>query len=486
MNEFKRPQKVKIYFSELIFYCLERWRAVIAVMLILAVLLGGYKYIRSSVNASAEEVSDNTAIEEQEDEETSEAEYYESAIAVREEYLEQLKEYIDNSVIMNINAYSVDTARVIYSLEADDTATAGVLTAVYEEFVTGGSLAEIILAEDNSISESDLQYLIGFSSSEIASSGNVYEIIGTASEATAGMVFSDEGQTVVFEIKAAAESAEKSELYAELIQEAVLAYSAEAETLAGEHVLSLILSGCTTEINQTIQSYQTSTLNTYTTAITALQTLRDDLENAEELEEEENSQISTGTYGSAKKNLIMYALLGLLLGFAGSIFVLALIFMMNGRLNSVKNFEEQFGMSVLGNITKIPGKKRAFAFVDKRIRKLREGAFSSMTLKEQTDVTAANIKAAAQAGGSSKIMIAGSADEAVVKPVYTQLITALDGFSLSAYERIAFSAEALADLAECDSVIFIEKLYASHEKLIYEERALAAARGKRILGVVIF
>ena len=44
MNEYQETYEKEISLIELMFYCLKKWRWIVASMLILAVLAGGYKY----------------------------------------------------------------------------------------------------------------------------------------------------------------------------------------------------------------------------------------------------------------------------------------------------------------------------------------------------------------------------------------------------------------------------------------------------------
>ena len=44
MNEYQETYEKEISLMDLMFYCLKKWRWIVASMLILAVLAGGYKY----------------------------------------------------------------------------------------------------------------------------------------------------------------------------------------------------------------------------------------------------------------------------------------------------------------------------------------------------------------------------------------------------------------------------------------------------------
>ena len=44
MNEYQEPYEKEISLTELLFFCLKKWRWIVAAMIIVAVLAGAYKY----------------------------------------------------------------------------------------------------------------------------------------------------------------------------------------------------------------------------------------------------------------------------------------------------------------------------------------------------------------------------------------------------------------------------------------------------------
>ena len=88
-----------------------------------------------------------------------------------------------------------------------------------------------------------------------------------------------------------------------------------------------------------------------------------------------------------------YAIVGLVLGAFLAAFVLVVIFLMSGRLESTDGFREEYGMPLLGQVTKQDGKKRIFGLIDKWLVRLQEGAYADITYEEQVKIAAANLKA---------------------------------------------------------------------------------------------
>ena len=67
----------------------------------------------------------------------------------------------------------------------------------------------------------------------------------------------------------------------------------------------------------------------------------------------------------------------------------------------------------------------------------------------------------------------------------TRLVPALEGITVSAYERIVFRASALEELDRYDGVLFLEKRGVSYTKLIKKEKSLVADRNVAVLGAVV-
>ena len=191
-------------------------------------------------------------------------------------------------------------------------------------------------------------------------------------------------------------------------------------------------------------------------------------------------------YASPAREAVKFAVIGLVLGAFLAAFVLVVIYLMSGRLQSTEQFREEFGMPLLGQITKNPGKKRIFGFIDRWIQRMEEGAYADVTYEEQLRLAAANVKAAAsKEQGLKKIMLTGTIAKDEAEVFCKGFASELEGITLSPYERIVYQASALEDVDSYDGVLFLEKKGASYTKLIRKERDLAADRDIKILGAVV-
>ena len=256
--------------------------------------------------------------------------------------------------------------------------------------------------------------------------------------------------------------------------------------MIGSHELQLLSESQTERIDQTIQTYQNGILNTYTSAFTQFKNQQAELETV--LAEEGETIVTNEpvAYASPAAEAVKFAIIGLVLGAFLAAFVLVVIYLMSGKLQSTEQFQEEFGMPLLGQITKNPEKKRFFGFIDRWLQHMEEGAYADVTYEEQLKLTEANLKAAfSKEQGLKKIMLTGTIAKEEAEAFCAQFASELDGVTFSPYERIVYQASALEDVDSYDGVLFLEKKGASYTKLIKKEKRLVADRGIKILGAVV-
>ena len=493
MNEYQEPYEKEISLTELLFFCLKKWRWVIAAMVIVAVLAGAWKYQSTVQSNQAKREAQLLAEEDGETKETEvisnpNIEYYNLAIRNLQQEVDGMREYIDNSVIMQLDPYNLATGNLSFYLNVEGAREAdrNSLITAYEDFVTDGRLAAEILGSDRDISESELQYLISFESEDIPVMEENYVLSDGSSSSQIQIAGIGESRPNVFRIQITAESAGKCADYMEAAKSALTDYSAQLQEQIAVHTVTLLAESQTERIDRSIQSYQNEVLNAYTSTFTQLKNMQTELETVVEEEGETIVVGETVTYDSPVKEAVKFAVIGLVLGAFLAAFILVVIYLMSGKLQSTESFREEFGMPLLGQVTKAPAKKRLFGFIDKWLQRMEEGEYADITYEEQLKIVAANLKTAVSREGSmKKIMLAGTMNREEAEAFSAQLASELEGISLSSYERIIFQASALEDMGSYEGVLFLEKKGASYTKLIKKEKALADDRNVQVLGAVV-
>lgn len=493
MNEYQETYEKEISLTELLFFCLKKWRWIVAVMLVLGVLAGAYKY-QATVQSNQAKREAQTL--EKEDGEEKEAEvisnpnigYYNLAIQNLQQEMDGLKSYIDSSVIMKLDPYHLDTGTLSFYLNTGNAkeAVTNSLISAYEDFATDGRLASGMLGESSEISESELQYLISFKSEEMPVAEDSYEISDGSSSSQIQIASIGQSRPNVFQIQITADSVENCAAYMEAAKNAIEELSIQLQEQIGSHEIVLLAESQTQRIDTSVQTYQNSVLNNYTAVFNQLKSMQAELETVVEEEGETIVVGETVVYGNPVREAVKFAVIGCVLGIFLAVFVLVVAYLMSGKLQSTDKFREEYGVPLLGQITKRAGKRKLFAFLDSWIQRMEEGEYADITREEQLKIAAANLKTAVSGEGSmQKIMLAGTIGKEEAETVRSSLMAELPGISLLPYERIVFQAAALEELDDCDGVVFLEKKGTSCTKLIKKEVLLAADRGVKILGAVI-
>ena len=209
---------------------------------------------------------------------------------------------------------------------------------------------------------------------------------------------------------------------------------------------------------------------------------------AESVEGETEAQSEPIVFEDPVSSAVSFAAVGMIGGAGLVCLICCMSFIMSGKLQSENNFQEKFGMPLLGVIRKSESKKKVFRFVDRWIRKLEEGPYAKIPRKEQIKIAAVNVQAAIHRNPEEKItrvMLAGTAAGDDVIEICEELAGEIEDVIISPYRQIVFHAAALKKLEYYEGILFIEKKGESYEKLIRQEKELADHRDVKVLGMVI-
>lgn len=498
MNEYQETYEKEISLVELMFYCLKKWRWIVISMLIVAVAAGGYKYM-STVKGNQLRQQEALLEKENGEEKPKEEEgpvknpnvaYYEQIIANSEQELEKQDAFLKDSVIMQLDAHHLQTATVSFYLNVEDEQGANALenlVSAYESYVRDGRLAEQLYGTDAGISRAELQYLLSFD----CDGKDKYRSTSTTNfqaEQGGGILEVQVAmpEQVIFQVQAAGSSEDVCREYLSQIEKAVMAYSSQLQKEIAGHSVELLASVQSEKASDSLQKYQTDTLASYTTLLTNLQTLKKGLqtvldEEGEMITVEEEIVLANPVSAGVK-----FAIVGLVLGAFLAAFLLILIYLMSGKLQSTEAFREEFGMQLLGEVKAPAGKKKIFGFIDTWLYHLEEGAYANISRDEQMRIAAASLKgAAAQKEGLKKIMLTGTIAKEDVAEFCNCLKEHMREVTFSDYRQIVFDAAALEELDGYDAVVFLERKGVSYSKLVKKERELAAGREIPVLGTVV-
>ncbi len=373
-------------------------------------------------------------------------EAYEQIIARCRKDVEAQENFLNQSIVMEIDPFHVSTGTLSYYVDGGERLDS--LVAAYRTFVTDGSMAEKLHAKNEAVSVEDLRYLVSFNSSdrEAYRLGD-YEMMRP--------------EKLVIQILVNMPDEKLCGEYLSEAEKVMKDYSAKLEKSVGAHRLNLLSSVQSEKADSNIQSYQATLRSGYVEAVRNLQLYQTEMNTVLSLETEET--------GSAS-------------GSAGSAAVLA------SPSREALKFAGEYGMPMLG-LVRSSDKKRAFGLIDAWIFRLEEGAYARLGGEDQVKIAAANVQAAvrklADRQDGKKIMLAGTVAKGEIAGLCEKLTSYVPEVSWSPYVQIVFQADAINELEDYDGVLFVEKRGVSDSRFIVKERKIAEERGVPVLGSVI-
>lgn len=478
MNECQRPKQIHLIDSLL--YCLEKWRWITACMLIAAIVLGANAYLsavrENRAIQNAQPVTEEVGYSNSNDniEETTvplSVDPYERAIEETERDLEIQEDYLECSLVMQLEPYHISTGILSYYAEGNEHMDS--ILAAYGAFISSGSMAEELYAQDAEVPVEDLRYLISFNN-------NMNEAAG---------------QGAVFQVLIKMPDSEKSEGYLKHAEEIMREFTSQLQEKVAEHQVTLLSSVQSEMADLDIQRYQSTVRTTYMTSVRNLQTLRNeskayqDTQKVQSAESVESETPVTVTLKNPQALAKQAAVRGLGLGACLSWAALFIFYLFGERLQAIENFDREFGMTLLGLVRVSGEKRKKLGFIDSFIFRLRGGSYGRISLDEQIKIAEANIQAAISRKSLErkpvKIMLAGTAAEKEVGLLCTKLISGIENASVSYYKQLVFQSIALCELEDYDGVVFLEKRGSSHCEFMEQERKLVSDRGVEVLGTIV-
>lgn len=208
----------------------------------------------------------------------------------------------------------------------------------------------------------------------------------------------------------------------------------------------------------------------------------------EQIEKETKEESEPIVFEDPVSSAISFAIIGMVGGACLICLMFGIGYILSGKLHCESNFQEKFGMPLLGVIRKNETKRKLFGFIDRWVCRLEEGPCAKIPRKEQIKIAAINVMAAIHKNPEEKIkrvMLAGTIASNDVIEICDELTEEIEDVTFSPYGQIVFHASALKKLEYYESVLFIEKKDESYVKLIKQEKELALDRDIRVLGAII-
>ena len=457
-----RQYEQEIDLKDLMFSVLRKWRPIILIAILFAVLLGAFKTLKgiNQLNDAEYVEKNQTAYDSSLEQYDSTKTRLEREIKNIQDNIESQQKYKEDSILMNINPYDEYVASATLYISTDyqimpgmayqNPNSASSLLSAYMSIAQNGEMYNYVLSKMND--KLGLRYLKELVKLEPDYDNNMLTI------------------TVVADTKKRANEVMK------LLMDSIEASHENLNQAIGVHEVNVVDQADSVTVDLELEKTQ----NDFSTNMELLDTnLQTKTKEFSELKEPVNSLLSKR---SVLMGAIKYAVLGGVLGGFMMVFFICVAFLMSDKLVNEKEIRRRYGIMVLGVFAK-NGKKKAFAFVDRWLDKL-EGTAGSETDEEHTfEVIAANTLNYAE--GVKNILLIGTADKETLERLCSGLSGLLPGLSLTVGGNPCGDARTIKETASCDAVIMVEQRDRSMFGTMEQELGLVESLNKKVLGCVV-
>lgn len=445
----------EIDLKDLLFHILYKWRTILVAGIVLGVLLSGYKISRDTFAPSKEEKPKKIR-----EYELDLAEYnlnkntYEQNIQDYEALLQHQEEYLEKSVLMQINPYEKPMASATFFVEMDEEewqklpeninydVTDSVINAYCSGLRNGmdwKSMEEMFGAEE--------LYLKELVSIREDYNGNAFTISVTH---------------------------ENMDLAQQMLEEVISQMEDKYQNIedcVGKHALSVISQSINYVTDSNLANSQrenVNIMNEYQANIIDLQ------KSIVQLEEKEPSKPFVVGF-------IKYPLVGLIGGVALMAVWYGFLYLLDGRMHGERDLKERYGYPLLGAFA-LPVRKGWLSKVDGMLEHM-AGAVQRMPEELVYQRIATNVRNLA--GSAETVLVTGTVDKAMLQKTAESLSSQIPNVKFEAFSNPNTDNDTLRVLTETDAVILVEERGKSKIAEIQRIQEQISVLKKNVVGYIV-
>ena len=473
---------------------LSHWRGLLVALIIGAILMGGFSYVKSYRNVQSEQEAeeepelDEMSVEEQLaqlEDSLSDSEKISVAATVDDEREYLYKDtYYRESIYMHLDPLNIARTELVYRIQAEDGSLAQRLGTVYKNIVGGVGVYDWVEQQAGIPAEYAAE-LISVSTDPAIFVGNGAQNISIGSDSLKVTVM------------------QKDEKTCEQLAEAVNSYMEEqqknlAEKL-GSHELILLseTSGKIISTDTMVRQidYGNQLINLKAGIASAKAGFTEDQQKyydlltwEEETREAEMDQKDTTTEEEpvlaspsvSKKHVLLGAVLFAFV-YAGILF---LLYIFNSKIRVSDELQSLYHIPQIGVVVKDSKKK---FILDKWVDDLRHYGKRKFDAKQSMELAFAAVKIAAVKNKLNTICLMGCNLEAGAGSVCENLKTALekDGINVTVLDNVLYNAESMEKVEAMTGVVLVEKAGSTLYNEVANELALLKRQDITVLGGII-
>lgn len=450
--------EINVSLRELIAECIRKIRFIVIFTIFFMIVIGIYGYCKKATQVNNGELVQENKVEEkttaEKIKELSKEDYdnmMSYVMTIQQE--RQEKKYVNDSIVMSINPYSVDTVNIQYMISDDDISVAQNAKKLLVNYITDGSLAKKISDDWDELSEEDVNELIYCSQD----SDSTNEKINVSSIVCVNIY--GENETQVKELET-------------LVEKNINEY---VEQISVSDKVSLINSlyhvAKSDELIQFKKNIISDSVRWNDTVASSSANINDSLKTiANELlsennknESSEDKSIDTSVVNS-QISIIKYFLIGAVLGMVISIAFICIEYILNGKVKTNVDLNQRLEIFDFGNLSKFRNKK-----IDVLADKFCYGNRLQKTFEDKT-VLVSNIISVCKNNNIDNIFLIGNLNSEN-KDLINELVSELEKKGVNA----SFEGDILSDhlatdkIEKFDNVILIEVLRKSRYEDVIRE-----------------
>lgn len=452
-----------VYFSDIMWYVLSKWRSLFVVAVLLGLLLGGYSYVKSSRNARTDEHLAEINVEEGIKNSSDDV----RDVAERRIQADELQEYIDNGMLMNMDSMSVDRVTLTYyaditdddeTQETKDMKTAA-LTQSYAKISTGEKVRGKVTEDfDGKIIGNDLDYML-----TVTTTDNTFTVIVKGPDDDICSRISDI-------VKSAVDEAEDG------LRQSI-----------GAHSVELIDESHTFGIDNTISEAQSSINKAYSSMIDKIESdkLKLDSEGQELLDamafQAEERSISTACV--SKK----YVVIGIILGLIITAVIHIIRYVYTGRVVATDQVYHTCKAPVIGEIT--AGYAEKHTALDRKLYCKLFGIKKITDMDKLADCISMKIAGVCRAKNINSLYVVNDiADDEKTQEHIDRILKKISANGIktgNGYDD-GCNVNVVEGISGSDAVVIMTGLFVTEYSVLSNQVAACRQQNKEILGTVVW
>lgn len=467
-----QDEEVGVSLKDVLVYCFLHWRSAIVVVLVGAILGGGYYGLKSRP------ASTPAAVEEAEEElSTDEGVLY--ALDSQRENLAQLSGYLESSLLMRIDPNNEYVSRATLLISAPSQTSSQMLDALVSHYVTGLTTTPALddLADEMGTTSAFLRELISTERGDIEQINNFTG--GESSASTTVIQQQDDtlgARAATLTVTVIGSTEEEASSIRDALLSELDGVHDDAMASIAAHNLSVASQQDFTTVDYALLQRQVERANAVSSAQTTLT-------NNEKNAPSEETVAAAASTGISKRALLKGALLSGVAAFLLYGFVLCLRYVLDGSPVMRGQVEARYALPEVGSYAYgAEAFYRGTTGFDRWLRRL-SGLEDAPEPAAVAEMVAANVRLYAE--GAQTVLVSSSVASERAAELVEALSVRLDDRTVALANDLVSSPGARTQLKAADAVLFVEEYGTSTYESIDAEITLASETGKSPLGLVM-